>query len=122
MDVWPITARGLIDRIRAARTEHLRDAIMRNALACHKGNPELMGLSWFALGGRSTRPRANQSSRFRHTFHPQKGGSLAMGATLSMSGRLKFAIIAGIAVIALWGSEADSQTDVVDPAKNNTLR
>ncbi len=45
-----------------------------------------------------------------------------MGATLSMSGRLKFAIIAGIAVIALWGSEADSQTDGVDPAKNNTLR
>ncbi len=36
-----------------------------------------------------------------------------------MSGRLKFALIAGIAVIALSGSEADSQTDVVDPSKNN---
>ena len=38
---------------------------------------------------------------------------------MSLSGRLKFAIIAGIAVIVLSGSEADSQTDVVDPSKNN---
>ena len=38
---------------------------------------------------------------------------------MSMSGRLKFALIAGIAVIAVSGSEAYSQTDVVDPASKN---
>ncbi len=40
---------------------------------------------------------------------------------MPISGRLKFAMIAGFAVIALSGCEGDSQTDVVvvNPAKNN---
>ena len=36
-----------------------------------------------------------------------------------MSGRFKFALIAGIAMIALSGGEAYSQTNVVDPASQN---
>ena len=36
---------GAIDLTHAARTELLRNAVMRNALAYHKGDPELIGLS-----------------------------------------------------------------------------
>ena len=38
---------------------------------------------------------------------------------MSVSGRLKFTLIVSIAVIAVSGSDAYSQTDVVDPASNN---
>jgi len=38
---------------------------------------------------------------------------------MSVSGRLRFLLVAGAAAIVLWGGRAYTQADVVDPAKND---